>query len=99
MALTILFMTILSFDLPVSVTLTFNITEQMFQMAQLLLKENNCAIFLNLWITEEVMAGTSSIYDQFIILPSSVTMTFNLPVQIFLNSTATPQGEQLCQII
>ena len=35
------FMTILFFEL--SVTLTFNLPEQMFQMALLLLKENTCA--------------------------------------------------------
>ena len=49
--------------LPSSVTLTFNLPEQMFQKAILLLKENNFA----------TMAQTSSIYDHFIMWCSSVT--------------------------
>ena len=43
-----------------SVTLTFNLTEQMFQMALLFIKENNCAkLFWNPCINVEVMARTS----------------------------------------
>ena len=35
------------------------------------------------------MAQTSSIYDHLIILPSSVTLTFNLPEQMFqMNNSA-----------
>ena len=65
---------------PSSVTLTFNLLEQMFQMALLLLKENNCTkLFWDPCINVQVMAQTSSIYDQFIIWPSSVTLIFNLP--------------------
>ena len=53
-------------------------------MALLLLKENTCAkLFLNQRINVEVIAPTSSIYDHFIIWPSSVTLTFNLPKQMF----------------
>ena len=45
-----------------SVTLNFNLIEQMFQMALLLLKKNNCAkLFWNICINVEVMAWTSSI--------------------------------------
>ena len=44
------------------------------------------------------MAWTSLIYDHFIIWPSSVTLTFNLPKKRF-KGTSSPQGEQLCQII
>ena len=64
---------------PSSVTLAFNLTEQMFQMTLLLLKENNCAIlFWNPWINVEDIAWTSSI-----ICPSVVTLTFSLPEQMF----------------
>ena len=63
-----------------SVALTFNLPEQIFQMALLLFKENNCAqLFWNPCINVEVMARTSSIYDHFMIWPSNVTLTFNLP--------------------
>ena len=64
---------------PSSVTLAFNLTEQMFQMTLLLLKENNCAILLwNPWINVEDIARTS-----LIICPSVVTVTFSLPEQMF----------------
>ena len=50
----------------------------------LLLKENNCAkLFWTPCINVEAMAQTSSISDHFIIWPSSVTLTFNLPEQMF----------------
>ena len=55
---------------PSSVTLIFNLSWEMFQMALLLFKENNCAkLFWNSYINVEVMARTSSIYDHFIIWP------------------------------
>ena len=68
-----------------------NVSEQMFQMALLLLKENNYAKLLwNPCINVEVMARTSSIFYHFIqfwpvfiIWPSSVIMTFNRPKQMF----------------
>ena len=61
---------------PSSVSLTFNLPEQMFQM-------NNCAkLFLNPCINVELMARTSSVYDHFIIWPPSVTLTLNLPEQL-----------------
>ena len=67
---------------PSSVTLIFNLFWEMFQMTLLLFKENNCAkLFWFSYINVEVMARTSSIYDHFIIWPSKVTLTFNLPKQ------------------
>ena len=62
---------------PSSVTLTFNLLEQMVQM-------NNCAkLFWNQCINIQVMTWTSSIYDHSIISPSSVALTFNLPEKMF----------------
>ena len=92
---------------PSSVTLTFNLPEQMFQKACLLLKDNNCAIlFWNPWIYVQVMTQTSSVYGHFIIWPLSVTLNFNLPEQMFQmehlllkNNNCTPQEQQLYQII
>ena len=55
----------------------------MFQMALLLLQENNCQIISKSIINVKGMAWTSSIYDHFIIWPSRVTLTFNLPEQMF----------------
>ena len=53
---------------PLSLTLIFNIPEQMFQMALLLLKENNCdKLFKHPCINVQVMARTSSVYDHYII--------------------------------
>ena len=76
---------------PSSVTLTFSLSGEMFQMALLLFKENNCAkLFWNPYINVEVMVRTSSIFDHFIIWPSSVTLIFNLSWEMF---------QQLCQII
>ena len=54
-----------------------------FETALLLLKENYAKLFWNPCINAEVMAWTSSIYYHFIIWPSSVTLTFNLPEQCF----------------
>ena len=46
---------------PISVNLTFNLPDQIVQMALLLFKKNHCAtLFWNLCIHVEVMAGTSS---------------------------------------
>ena len=65
---------------PSSVTLTFNLSEEMIKMALLLLEEKNCAkLFWNPCINLEVVARKSSIYDYYIIWPSSVTLIFNLP--------------------
>ena len=69
---------------PSSVTLTFNLPKQMFQMALLLLKEDTCTkLFWKPCINVEVMALTSSVHDYFISWPLSVTLTFNLPKQMF----------------
>ena len=62
------------------VTLTFNLPEKMFQIALLLLEDNNCAkSFWNPCINVPVMAWASSIYDHFDLYLTPVTMTFNLP--------------------
>ena len=56
----------------------------MFQMALFLLEDNNCKIiFLNPYINGQVMAWTSSIYDHFDLYLAPVTLTFNLPKNIF----------------
>ena len=62
---------------PSSVTLTFNLPKQKFQI-------NNCAkLFWNPCINVQVMALKSSIYYRSIIWPSSVTSTIKLPEQMF----------------
>ena len=44
----------------------------------------NCAkLFLNPCISLQIIVWTSSIYDHFLIWPSKVTLTFNLPEQMF----------------
>ena len=64
--------------------MTSNLPQQMFQMAPLLLEENNCAkLFWNPCVYVAVTAQTSSIFYHYIIWPSSVTLTFNLPKQMF----------------
>ena len=69
---------------PSSVTLTFSLSGEMFQMSLLLFKENNCAkLFWNPYINVEVMVRTSSIFDHFIIWPSSVTLILNLYWEMF----------------
>ena len=65
-------------------TLTFNLPEKMFQMAPLLLEDNNCAkLFWNPCTTVQVMARTSSIYDHFDFYLTPMTLTFNLPEKMF----------------
>ena len=70
---------------PSSVTLTFNLPEQMFQINNFNLPEqmfhiNKYAkLFWNPCINVGIMAWTSSIYDHFVSWPPSVTLTFNLP--------------------
>ena len=81
------------------VTLAFNLTEQMFQKALLLLKENNCAtLFWNPCINVEVVARTSWIYYHFIIWPSCDLDLQPTWINVS-NGTAAPQEEQLRQII
>ena len=58
--------------------------KNMFQMALLLLEDNNCAkLFWNPCINVQVMARTSSIYDHFDLYLTSATLTFNLPKKVF----------------
>ena len=64
---------------PSSVTLTFNLHKQMFWPALFLLKDNNCAkLFWNPCINVPNMARTSSIYDNFYLYLTPMTLTFNL---------------------
>ena len=56
----------------------------MFQMALLLLEDNNCAKLLwNPCKNVQVMAWTSSIYDHFDLYLTPVTLTFNLTKKMF----------------
>ena len=81
-------------------TLTFNLPEKMFQMALLLLKDNNCAkLFWNPCINVQVMAWTSPIYDHFDLYLTPVTLTFILPEINVSNGTSPPWGQQLCKVI
>ena len=77
-----------------SVTSTFNLPEQMFQMALLLLKKNYVKLLWNPCINVEVMTWRSSIY---------VTFKCDLDIQptwkMYSNGTAPPQGQQLGKII
>ena len=85
---------------PSSVTLTFNLCEQMFQMALLLLEDNNCAkLFWNPCINVPVMAQTSSIYDHFDLYLTLWPWPFNLPKKNVSNGTSPPQGQQLCHTV
>ena len=85
---------------PSRMILTFNLPEQMFQMALLLLKKNNYAkLFWNPCINVEFMAQTSSIYDHFIILTFKCDLDLQPTRTNASNGTATPQGDQLCQFI
>ena len=69
---------------------------QMFQMALLLFKEYKyIELFWNTCLNTEEMAQTSSIYDHFIVWPSSVSLTCSLPNM----GTTSPQGKHLCKII
>ena len=90
------------FDLYLTpLSLTFNLRKQMFYMALLLPKDNNCAKLIgNPCITVPVMFRTSSIhvYDHFDLYLTPVTLIFNLPKNVS-NGTSPPQGQQLCQIV
>ena len=75
---------------PSSVTLTFNLPKYMFQMAQLLLKEN-------MRITLKSMHKCRSYGpDKLIYVPSSVTLTFNLLEQMFQMALLLPKDNN-CQ--
>ena len=85
---------------PSSVTLTFNFSEQILQMALLLHKENNCAIlFWKPCINGQIMDWTSSIYDRFIKIDLLVWPWPSTYLSNVSNGTATPEGEQMCHII
>ena len=77
-----------------SETLAFNLNEQLFQMALLLLKEHNCVIlFWNPCINVEDKARTSSI-----IWPSVVTLTFSLPEQMFQVALPLPKKNNYARL-
>ena len=87
---------------PSSVTVTFNLPDQMFKIALLNLKENNCAkILWNPCINIQAMTWTSSIYNRVMIWLSSVTLTVKVPEQMFQMALlqCTFQGQRLCHII
>ena len=66
-------------------TLTFNLPEKMFQIALVLLKDNNCAKLFLISMHKCTSYGPekSSIYDHFDLYLTPVTLTFNLPEKIF----------------
>ena len=84
-----------------SVTLTFNLPEQLFQMALLLLRENNCAkVFRNPCINVEVMTQRNSInFRPFYCLTFKCDLVHQPTWKNVSNGTSIPQGEQLCQIL
>ena len=76
---------------PSSVTLAFNLTEQ---MTHLLLKENNCVIlFWNPCINVEDIARTSTV-----IWPSVVTLTFSPPEQMFQMALLLPKKNNYARL-
>ena len=94
------FMTI--FDLYLTpMTLTFNLPEQMFQMALLFLEGNNCKIILKSMHKcigyGPYKFNTCSIWP-FDLYLTPATLTFNLS-KIVSNGSSPPQGQQLCQIV
>ena len=88
------------FDLYLTpVTLTFNLPEKMFQMALLLLEDNNCAkLFWNPCINVQVMAQTSSIHDHFDLYLTPVTLTFNLPEKMFQMALLLLKGNNCAKL-
>ena len=82
-----------------SMTLTFNLREKIFQMALLLLEDNICAkLFWNPWIIVQVMLGTSSIYDNFDLYLTPVTLTFNLPEKMFQMALLLLEGNNCAKL-
>ena len=69
-------------------TLTFNLREKIFQMALLLLQENNCNIIL-----KSMHKCTSNGPDHFDLYLIPVTLTFNLPS----NGTSPRRGQTIVQ--
>ena len=76
------------------VTLTFNLPKKMFQMALLLLKDNNCAKLCLKSMNKCTSYGlkTSLIYDHFNLYLTHVTLTFNLPEKMFQMALLLLQG-------
>ena len=61
-------------------------------------RQQLCKIILKSMQNVEVMDQTSSIYDHFIIWPSSVTFTFNLPEQMFLMVFLLTKGNNYAKL-
>ena len=78
----------------------FNLPEKKkFQMALLLLEDNNCAkLFWNPCINVQVMARTSSIYDHFDFYLTPVTLTFNLPEKMFQMALLLLEGNNCAKL-
>ena len=75
-------------------TLNFNLPEKKFQMALILLEDNNCAkLFWIPWINVhvQVTARPSSIYDHYDLYLTPVTLTFNLPEKCFKWHFSSPR--------
>ena len=86
---------------PSSVTLTFNIPKQKFQMALLLLKENNCIkLFWNPWINVDRSYGPDKLtLWPFYHLTFKCDLDFQRTRTKVSSGTISPQGEHLCKII
>ena len=83
----------------IPVTFTFNLPEKMFQMALLLLQDNNCeTLFWNPSINVKVMAPTSSIYDHFDLYLTPMTLTFNVPKKMFQMLFPLLQGNNCAKL-
>ena len=61
-------------------------------------REQLCHIIWNPCINVQVMARTSSTYEHFITWPSSVTLTFNLPEQMFQIALLLPRENNCVQL-
>ena len=82
------------------VTLTFNLPEKMFQMALLILEDNNCAkLFWNPWINVQVMAQKA----QYMTILTFIWPLWPWPSTYLKKNVSTgtspPRGHQLCRII
>ena len=80
---------------PSSVTLIFNLHEQMFRTAL----DNNCAkLFWNPCINIQVMVRTTSIYHHLDFKLTPMTLTFNLPKKMFQMALLLLEGNNCAQL-
>ena len=90
-------MTILTFIDPCDLDL--QPSWKMFQMALLLLEDNNCAnLFWNPCMNVQVMARSSSIYDHFDLHLTPVTLTFNIPKKLFQMALLLLEGSNCAKL-